>query len=148
MGLLAACLVRWGVRRWTRIGKAVSGKPFPVGAKRGDAMGRLRFGVLTFPIHRPTHNPTLQLEGDLVLAELCDRLGFEEFWFGEHHSGGWQIIGSPELMIAAAAQRTSRIRLGTGVSTLSYHHPLTLLDRIIQLDHMTRGRLIFGVGAG
>ena len=111
-------------------------------------MGRLKFGVLAFPIHRPTHDPTLQLEGDLELAELCDRLGFEEFWFGEHHSGGWQIIGSPELMIAAAAQRTRRIRLGTGVSTLSYHHPLTLLDRIIQLDHLTRGRLVFGVGAG
>ncbi|MDG6106484.1 LLM class flavin-dependent oxidoreductase [Dactylosporangium aurantiacum] len=111
-------------------------------------MGRIGFGVLMFPIHRPTHNPTLQLEGDLDLAVLCDRLGFDEFWFGEHHSGGWQIIGAPELMIAAAAQRTSRIRLGTGVSTLSYHHPLTLLDRIIQLDHLTRGRLVFGVGAG
>lgn len=111
-------------------------------------MGRIGFGVLMFPIHRPSHNPTLQLEGDLELAVLCDRLGFDEFWFGEHHSGGWQIIGAPELMIAAAAQRTSRIRLGTGVSTLSYHHPLTLLDRIIQLDHLTRGRLIFGVGAG
>ncbi|MFI5907522.1 LLM class flavin-dependent oxidoreductase [Dactylosporangium sp. NPDC051541] len=111
-------------------------------------MSRIGFGVLMFPIHRPTHNPTLQLEGDLELAELCDKLGFDEFWFGEHHSGGWQIIGAPELMIAAAAQRTKRIRLGTGVSTLSYHHPLTLLDRIIQLDHLTRGRLIFGVGAG
>ncbi|MEV4514455.1 LLM class flavin-dependent oxidoreductase [Dactylosporangium sp. NPDC049525] len=111
-------------------------------------MGRIGFGVLMFPIHRPTHNPTLQLEGDLELAVLCDRLGFDEFWFGEHHSGGWQIIGAPELMIAAAAQRTGRIRLGTGVSTLSYHHPLTPLDRIIQLDHLTRGRLIFGVGAG
>jgi len=112
------------------------------------APSRLKFGVLTFPVHRPTHNPTLQLETDLALVEHCDRLGYDEFWFGEHHSGGWQIIGSPELMIAAAAQRTRSIRLGTGVSTLSYHHPLTLLDRIIQLDHLTRGRLIFGVGAG
>lgn len=111
-------------------------------------MARLKFGVLTFPVHRPTHDPTLQLETDLALAEHCDHLGYDEFWFGEHHSGGWQTIGSPELMIAAAAQRTHRIRLGTGVSTLSYHHPFTLADRIVQLDHMTRGRLIFGVGAG
>ena len=110
--------------------------------------GRLRFGVLTFPIHRPWHDPTLQLEADIELCELCDRLGYDEFWFGEHHSGGWQIIGCPELMIAAAAQRTRRIRLATGVTTLAYHHPLTLLDRIVQLDHLTRGRLIFGVGAG
>ncbi|SDQ22248.1 LLM class flavin-dependent oxidoreductase [Quadrisphaera sp. DSM 44207] len=109
---------------------------------------RLKFGVLTFPVHRPTHNPTLQLETDLQLVEHCDRLGYDEFWFGEHHSGGWQVIASPELMIAAAAQRTRSIRLGTGVATLSYHHPLTLLDRIVQLDHLTRGRLVFGVGAG
>lgn len=51
-------------------------------------MSSLRFGVLTFPVHRPTHNPTVQLETDLELAEHCDRLGFDEFWFGEHHSGG------------------------------------------------------------
>jgi limonene 1,2-monooxygenase len=109
---------------------------------------RLKFGVFTYPVHRPTQDPTLQLETDLDLAEHCDRLGFDEFWFGEHHSGGWQTIASPELMIAAAAQRTHRIRLGTGVSALSYHHPLLLADRIVQLDHMTRGRLIFGVGSG
>jgi limonene 1,2-monooxygenase len=108
----------------------------------------MKFGALTFPFHNPVEDPTLQLEGDLALAEHCDRLGFDEFWFGEHHSGGWQIIASPELMIAAAAQRTHRIRLGTGVATLSYHHPFLLLDRIIQLDHLTRGRLIFGVGSG
>jgi len=108
----------------------------------------MRFGALLFPFHHPMEDPTLQLEGDLALAEHCDQLGYDEFWFGEHHSGGWQIIASPELMIAAAAQRTRRIRLGTGVSTLSYHHPFLLLDRIVQLDHLTRGRLIFGVGSG
>ncbi|MET0425410.1 MAG: LLM class flavin-dependent oxidoreductase [Actinoplanes sp.] len=108
----------------------------------------MKFGALLFPFHHPAEDPTLQLEDDLALAEHCDRLGYDEFWFGEHHSGGWQIIASPELMIAAAAQRTQRIRLGTGVATLSYHHPFMLLDRIVQLSHLTRGRLIFGVGAG
>jgi limonene 1,2-monooxygenase len=108
----------------------------------------MKFGALLFPFHHPAEDPTLQLEGDLALAEHCDQLGYDEFWFGEHHSGGWQIIAAPELMIAAAAQRTRRIRLGTGVSTLSYHHPFMLLDRIVQLDHLTRGRLIFGVGSG
>jgi limonene 1,2-monooxygenase len=108
----------------------------------------LKFGALLFPFHHPAEDPTLQLEDDLALAEHCDRLGYDEFWFGEHHSGGWQIIAAPELMVAAAAQRTQRIRLGTGVSTLSYHHPFMLLDRMILLDHLTRGRLIFGVGAG
>lgn len=108
----------------------------------------MKFGALLFPFHHPAEDPTLQLEQDLELAEHCDRLGFDEFWFGEHHSGGWQIIASPELMIAAAAQRTQRISLGTGVATLAYHQPFLLLDRIVQLDHLTRGRLIFGVGSG
>lgn len=108
----------------------------------------LRFGVLMFPIHRPDQDPTLQLEQDVALAEHADRLGYDEFWFGEHHSGGWQIIADPLLMVARAAATTRRIRLGSGVSTLAYHHPKILLDSVIQLDHMTRGRLMFGVGAG
>jgi len=111
-------------------------------------MGRLNFGMLMFPIHNPAHDPTLQLDQDIALAEHADRLGFDEFWFGEHHSGGWQIIADPLLMVARAAATTRRIRLGSGVSTLAYHHPKLLLESAIQLDHMTRGRFMFGVGAG
>lgn len=104
--------------------------------------------MLMFPIHRPEHDPTLALHQDVALAEHADALGFDEFWFGEHHSGGWQIIADPLLMVARAAASTGRIRLGSGVSTLAYHHPKMLLDSVIQLDHMTRGRIMFGVGAG
>lgn len=111
-------------------------------------MTGLKFGVLMFPMHRPEHDPTLQLQQDVALAEIADELGYDEFWFGEHHSGGWQIIADPLLMVARAAATTRRIRLGSGVSTLAYHHPKMLLERVIQLDHMTRGRLMFGVGAG
>ena len=109
---------------------------------------RLQFGMFLAPFHRPEENPTIMLERDLELAEMLDRLNYDELWYGEHHSAGWEIIASPELMIAAAAQRTRRIRLGTGVSSLPYHHPLILADRMVQLDHMTRGRAMFGVGPG
>jgi limonene 1,2-monooxygenase len=51
-------------------------------------------------------------------------------------------------MIAIAAQRTKHIRLGTGVNSLPYHHPLMIADRWIQLDHLTRGRAMFGAGPG
>jgi limonene 1,2-monooxygenase len=109
---------------------------------------RLRFGAFIAP-HTPTNeHPTLALQHDLDLVEWLDKLGYEEAWMGEHHSGGWEINASPELFIAAASQRTSRIKLGTGVSTLPYHHPYILADRIRQLDHMTRGRAMFGVGPG
>jgi limonene 1,2-monooxygenase len=109
---------------------------------------KLRAGVFVAPFHPLDESPTLCLRRDLELAEWADRIGFSEFWFGEHHSAGYEIISSPELMIAAAAERTQRIRLGTGVVSLPYHNPLMVANRILQLDHMTRGRVIFGAGPG
>lgn len=109
---------------------------------------RLRFGAFIAPHTPPDENPILALEHDMDLVEWLDKLNFDEAWIGEHHSGGWEITASPELFIAAAAQRTRTIRLGTGVSSLPYHHPYILADRIRQLDYMTRGRTMFGVGPG
>lgn len=111
-------------------------------------MSRLRFGYFMAPFHAPGRNPTAALERDLDLVEHLDHLGYDEAWFGEHHSAGSEIIASPEIMIAAASQRAKRIRFGTGVTSLSYHNPLWAADRIMQLDHLTRGRTIFGVGPG
>lgn len=109
---------------------------------------RLRFGAFIAPFHPVDENPTLAIQRDLELVAEMDRLGYEEAWIGEHHSAGYELIASPEVFIAAAAERTKHIRLGTGVSSLPYHHPMMLADRINQLDHMTRGRVMFGVGPG
>jgi len=108
----------------------------------------LRFGVFLAPYHPDDESPTLQIRRDLELAEQLDELGFHELWVGEHHSASFETIASPELFIAAAAERTRSIRLGTGVVSLPYHHPLMVADRIAQLDHQTQGRVIFGVGPG
>jgi limonene 1,2-monooxygenase len=108
----------------------------------------LRFGIFMAPFHAVGQNPTLALKRDLELVERLDTLGYDEAWFGEHHSAGYELIASPEVFIAAAAQRTARIRLGTGVSSLPYHHPLMLADRMVLLDHLTEGRVSFGVGPG
>jgi limonene 1,2-monooxygenase len=108
----------------------------------------MRFGIFLAPFHAPSHNPTLALERDLELVEALDRLGFDEAWIGEHHSAGYEIIATPEIFMAAAAQRTRTIRLGTGVVSLPYHHPLMVADRWVLLDHLTRGRCMFGVGPG
>jgi limonene 1,2-monooxygenase len=113
-----------------------------------DAAERLGFGIFLAPFHPVGQNPTLALERDLQLIEHLDELGFDEAWIGEHHSAGYEIIASPEVFIAAAAQRTRHIRLGTGVSSLPYHHPFVLADRLVLLDHLTRGRLMIGVGPG
>ena len=112
------------------------------------ARGRIRFGAFLTPFHTPEENPGLALERDFELVEWMEKLGYDEVWFGEHHSGGWEINSSPELAIATAAQRTSRIRLGTGVSSVPYHHPFMLADRIRQLEYLTKGRVMFGLGPG
>lgn len=109
---------------------------------------KLRAGLFLAPFHPLDESPTLCFERDLELASFADDLGLAEFWYGEHHTGGYENSPSPELMIAAAAQRTKRIRLGTGVVSLPYHNPLMTANRIAQLDHLTRGRLIFGAGPG
>ncbi len=111
-------------------------------------MTYLRSGIFLAPFHNLTENPTLAIERDMELLQHLDRLNYHEAWIGEHHSGGFEIIGSPEVFIAAAAERTRHIRLGTGVASLPYHNPFILADRMVQLDHMTRGRAMFGVGPG
>ena len=109
---------------------------------------RMTFGIFLGPFHRVGENPTLAFRRDMELIEWLDELGYDEAWIGEHHSAGWEIISSPELFIAAAAERTRHIKLGTGVVSLPYHHPFMVANRMVQLDHMTRGRVMFGVGPG
>jgi len=109
---------------------------------------RLRFGIFLAPFHQLGEDPTLALERDLELLQWLDYLGFDEAWIGEHHSAGWEIIASPEVFIAVAAERTKHIRLGTGVVSLPYHHPLMVANRIVLLDHLTRGRVMLGMGPG
>src|SRR5665811_1504488 len=108
----------------------------------------MRFGIFMAPFHPVGQNPTLALERDLELIQHLDALGFDEAWIGEHHSAGYEIIASPEVFIADAAERTRHIKLGTGVSSLPYHQPLMLADRMVLLDHLTRGRAMLGIGPG
>ncbi len=108
----------------------------------------MRFGIFLAPFHAAGQNPTLAIERDLELVQHLDRLGYDEAWIGEHHSGGVELIASPEVFIATAAERTKHLRLGSGVNSLPYHHPLLLADRFLLLDHLTRGRAMLGCGPG
>src|ERR1700721_3588133 len=120
-------------------------RPFPT---RRVMTQRLGFGVFLAPHHPIGEHPTLQFQRDLELAQWLDELHHGEFWVGEHHSAGWETIASPEMFLVAAAERTKRIKLGTGVVSLPYHHPFNVAQGIVQLDHMTGGRAIFGSGPG
>lgn len=108
----------------------------------------MRFGVFISPIHEPTHDPTIMIERDLQMVEDLDHFGYDEVWIGEHHSTGWEMVGSPEVFLAAAAQRTERIMLGSGVVSLPNHNPFNSVTRMVLVDHLSRGRAIFGVGPG
>jgi len=108
----------------------------------------LKTGVFLAPFHPLHENPLLAIDRDMELLEHMDRLNYTEAWIGEHHSAGFEIINCPEMFIAAAAERTRHIRLGTGVVSLPYHNPFTVAGRMMQLDYMTRGRAMFGVGPG
>jgi|TARA_B110000305_G_scaffold241884_1_gene318123 limonene 1,2-monooxygenase len=113
-----------------------------------ENMSRIKFGAFLAPHHPIGEHPMLQFQRDIDLVEHLDRLGYDEFWCGEHHSTGWETIASPEMFLAAAGQRSHRIKLGTGVISLPYHHPYNVAQRMVQLDHMTGGRAIFGSGPG
>ncbi|MBU2534196.1 MAG: LLM class flavin-dependent oxidoreductase [Alphaproteobacteria bacterium] len=112
-------------------------------ARRG-----LKFGIFMAPFHRLGENPTIGMARDLELIEWLDHLGFDEAWVGEHHSAGWETIASPEIFIGVAADRTKHIMLGSGVTSLPYHNPFMVAQRFVQLDHMSRGRVMLGCGPG
>ena len=109
---------------------------------------RMKFGIFLAPFHRVGENPTLALQRDMELIKHLDSLDYDEAWIGEHHSYARELIADPAVFIAAAAAQTRTIRLGTGVTSLPYHHPLMVADKMVQLDHMTRGRVMLGVGPG
>ena len=108
----------------------------------------MRFGLFTMPEHPPVENWTLSYDRDIDEIVRAEFLGFEEFWIGEHHTGGFENVPMPELLIAKASAVTNRIRLGTGVVNLPYQDPFLVAERLAFLDHLTHGRLEYGFGGG
>ena len=108
----------------------------------------MKYGLFLMPSHPPERELFQAHQWDLDCLSLADRLGFEEAWIGEHFTSPWEPIPAPDLMIAQALMRTSRIKLATGVHLLPYHHPAELAHRVAYLDHLAQGRFMFGIGSG
>lgn len=108
----------------------------------------MKFGVHKAAEHFPGDSVTYSLNQDVADAAKLEELGFDEIWFGEHHTGGYEIVPSPELMLAKAAALTSHIRLGTSVIPIPYHNPILVAERLAQLDHLSYGRVNCGFGVG
>lgn len=112
------------------------------------SVNHMRFGIFLAPFHAMDENPTLAIDRDMALVQHLDALDYDEAWIGEHHSGGFEIISSPEIFCAVAAEKTRSIKIGSGVISLPYHNPFMVANRVAQLDHMMRGRFLFGFGPG
>ena len=108
----------------------------------------MRLGYFTMPLHPPGSNFTQTLQDDLEQMVVLDQLGYQEAWIGEHFTAEWENIPAPDLFIAQALTMTKDIMFGTGVTCLPNHNPFTLAHRIAQLDHMARGRFLWGIGSG
>ena len=106
----------------------------------------MKFSIFMMPLHHPSENPSLAFDRDIGLVEYADALGYDEFFIGEHHSGGWETMPAPEMALAKASARAHQIRLGTSVISVPFHHPFHVAERMAFLDHLTRGRAILGVG--
>ena len=106
----------------------------------------MKFAFFMMPLHTPNENPSLAFERDIDLINYAEKLGFDEYFIGEHHSAAWETMPSPEMVLAKASATATRITLGTGVVSLPFHHPFHVAERFAFLDHLTRGRVVLGVG--
>ncbi len=90
-----------------------------------------------------------RLQDIIAQIELGDELGFDTAWLGElHFIPNFSCLASPLMVLAAAAQRTKRIRLGTAVTLLPLHSPVKMAEDAATADQLSNGRLEFGVGRG
>lgn len=110
------------------------------------------FGIFTTPYAIPyrlgQRTAPEVIDWDLNIASWADQYGLREVLFAEHYTIGHEPSPAPEIMIAAASQRTERVRLGAAAHLLPYHNPISLAHRLMWLDHMTKGRYIAGFAPG
>ena len=111
----------------------------------------MRFHIHLLPTYFPDRDPPFDVFFRQILEQvaLAEELGWECFWFTEHHFllyGG--PVPNPAIMMATAAARTSRIRLGSAISILPLHHPLQVAEDYAMVDVVSGGRLEFGIGLG
>ena len=107
----------------------------------------MELGYFSMPSHPPERGLKAGHDWDLQTLRWLDELGYSEAWIGEHHTAPWEPHPAPDLLIAQALLQTKRIRIGPGGFLLPYHHPAELANRVAMLDHLSEGRLMFGVAA-
>jgi alkanesulfonate monooxygenase SsuD/methylene tetrahydromethanopterin reductase-like flavin-dependent oxidoreductase (luciferase family) len=109
----------------------------------------MRFGFFDQLPCAPGYTERQRYDDILAQIELGDKVGYDTVWLGElHFSRAFSVLANPLMVLAAAAQRTSRIRLGTAVTLLPMHNPVKIAEDAATVDLLSGGRLEFGVGRG
>ncbi len=108
----------------------------------------MELGLFMMPLHPDSRPVAETYKEDMDKIILADRLGFAEAWVGQHYTASTEPIASPLIFMAAALPQTKIIKMCTGVINLPCHHPATVAAEIAQFDHMSQGRMIFGIGPG
>ncbi|MBI3514137.1 MAG: LLM class flavin-dependent oxidoreductase [Proteobacteria bacterium] len=108
----------------------------------------MKFGNFLFPESRdPAHDGAV-LDDTLREAALSDQLGLDAIWLSEHHFDGNSVYADPLMFAAALAMLTKRVQLGFAVIQTSLYHPMHLAEQLSLLDHLSKGRLLVGLGRG
>ena len=108
----------------------------------------MKLGLFGMPLHPPARPKTETYKENTEKIIYADEIGFDEVWLGEHISCTTEPIASPLIFMASLIHQTRRIRFGTGVIALPNHHPAIVAAEVAQFDHMSQGRLLFGIGPG
>lgn len=110
----------------------------------------MKFATLSIMDHHPSLGRSVSDFYKEVLAQIeaAEALGFHSAWFAEHHFSSYGVCPAPPVLLSAAAQRTTRLRLGVAVSVLPFHNPLEIAEQYAMVDVLSNGRLDLGVGRG
>ncbi|WP_375459047.1 LLM class flavin-dependent oxidoreductase [uncultured Enterovirga sp.] len=110
----------------------------------------MKVSIFSVQDHHPSRERTLPQLYDEVLRQgvLADELGYDTFFVAEHHFHEYGAVPNPSVFLASLAQRTTRLRLGTAISILTFHNPLTVAESYAMVDVLSNGRLTLGVGSG
>jgi len=118
--------------------------------RREGVAPTMRYSIFSVMDHYPARPRTVEAYYRQLFAttEAAERLGYDACFVAEHHFHEYGVVPNPAVMLAALAQRTSRIRLGPAISTLTYHNPLMVAESYAMVDVLSAGRLVLGVGSG
>lgn len=108
----------------------------------------LNLGLFMMPLHPSKKDVSMSFEEDRQLIILADKLNYSEAWMGEHYSSTAEPVTSPLIFNASLISETTNIKFGTGVISLPQQHPAVVAGQVSLFDHLSKGRVILGIGAG